>query len=69
MDAKLQSLVEYIAREVEAEPLSGMIPGSPIWSIQAIPLLDQICKIWQISEDEMSALVDAVPAKKRKERW
>lgn len=58
MDGKLHALLIYIRQNLEAEPMSGLMPGGPVWNVEVIGLLDEIARIWEVPKEEIGAIVN-----------
>jgi hypothetical protein len=54
------ALITWIAENVQIEPLSGIMPGGPIWNVNAVALLDIIQEIYQLNGLEMGQIYNPV---------
>lgn len=63
MDDKTRQLVEWVARNSFAEPLSGLLPGGPYINVNVHSLLDEICAIFNYTQDEVGSVFNLVREK------
>lgn len=60
MSDEVSRLLKWIAENVEAEPMSGLFPGGPIWNVSAPGLLLAVGNIWGLSPAEVGAVFNPV---------
>jgi hypothetical protein len=58
--SELGELITWIVTNNEPEPMSAMMPWGTVWTVNAHSLLDAICEIWGLEQEEVGRLVEKV---------